>query len=335
MYNLLLNIDFNNSKFNYNALLKPREDISKILNKQNYKVINIGYKTYLNYLKKNLIFIYNLLTSIIKNPPKKIKNLVMQYPIGSIKRFKIFSYILKIYNHSNKIVIIHDIPSLRFKNEISKEELNVLNLADIIIVHTNSMKNLLLSKGIYTKIKILNLFDYLAKGNLEHELNYDKSIVFAGNLEKSKFLKLIDQTNFRNNLYLYGSPIDYIWPANLKYIGKFKPDEINNIQGSWGLVWDGDSVDTCNGPLGHYLLYNSPHKASLYIAAGKPIIVWEESAIAQFVKENNLGITISSLNDIEKKIDKLSIEDLNHIREGVSKFQKLIRKGEMINLAIN
>lgn len=59
--------------------------------------------------------------------------------------------------------------------------------------------------------------------------------------------------------------------------GSFKPEESpEHLQG----VWDGDSVDTCAGNTGAYLRYNNPHKTSLYLACGMPVIVWKEAAIA-------------------------------------------------------
>ena len=51
---------------------------------------------------------------------------------------------------------------------------------------------------------------------------------------------------------------------------------------------------------------NASHKASLYLASQKPLIVWNQSALANFVEDNKLGITIDSLEDIEKELLELS-----------------------------
>ena len=53
---------------------------------------------------------------------------------------------------------------------------------------------------------------------------------------------------------------------NCTYKGKFSPENISFIEGNWGLVWDGDQLETCHGKLGEYLRINSSHKISLYIA---------------------------------------------------------------------
>ena len=36
----------------------------------------------------------------------------------------------------------------------------------------------------------------------------------------------------------------------------FLPEElIENLEGSLGLVWDGNTIETCDGPFGNYLRY--------------------------------------------------------------------------------
>ena len=58
--------------------------------------------------------------------------------------------------------------------------------------------------------------------------------------------------------------------------------------------------------MGEYLQYNAPHKMSLYIRCGLPIIVWEKAGLAPFVKKNNVGICISSLTELEDILPKIS-----------------------------
>ena len=59
---------------------------------------------------------------------------------------------------------------------------------------------------------------------------------------------------------------------NETYFGSFLPDELPAaLEGGFGLVWDGDSAETCSGVFGEYLRYNNSHKASLYLASGFPL----------------------------------------------------------------
>ncbi|NRO11242.1 Beta-1,6-galactofuranosyltransferase WbbI [Lactobacillus helveticus] len=51
---------------------------------------------------------------------------------------------------------------------------------------------------------------------------------------------------------------------------------------------------------GNYLRYNDPHKLSLYLASGIPVIIWKKAAEAKFVEENKVGITVDSLEDYRR-----------------------------------
>ena len=58
------------------------------------------------------------------------------------------------------------------------------------------------------------------------------------------------------------------------------------MEGSFGLVWDGISVETCAGVYGEYLKVNNPHKTSLYLASGIPVIIWKEAAWLSLLNAN-------------------------------------------------
>ena len=114
---------------------------------------------------------------------------------------------------------------------------------------------------------------------------------------------------------------------------KFHNEQIKvqqQVQGSWGLVWDGDSVDTCSTAMGEYLRYNSPHKISLFIAAHIPIIIWDQAAKAEYVKEKGLGICVSSLRDVKKSIENVSDEEYAQMIRNLEKEAELVRNGDQL-----
>lgn len=43
----------------------------------------------------------------------------------------------------------------------------------------------------------------------------------------------------------------------------------------------------------------------MYLAAGIPVIIWEEAALANFIKKNHCGITIKSTDEIRNIIDNM------------------------------
>ena len=108
----------------------------------------------------------------------------------------------------------------------------------------------------------------------------------------------------------------------------------NHLQGGFGLVWDGDSPHTCSGMYGEYLKMNNPHKSSLYLASGFPIIVWSQSALADFVRKNNCGILVDSLFEIAERLDSISNDEYEVLLKNSKKIGDNIRKGYYLKTAL-
>ena len=177
--------------------------------------------------------------------------------------------------------------------------------------------------------------DYLLDDRLCVNDNYDQNtIFFAGNLTKSKFLgNLHEVKNVKFNLYgpCHGDLEKIKQQENVSYKGSFSPNElISSIEGGWGLVWDGDTIETCSGVVGEYLKFNNPHKVSMCIVSERPIIIWKESAMADYIKSNGLGVTIDSLLDIPDVLSGISEADYNKMLENVRKEKTLLSKGRKL-----
>lgn len=232
--------------------------------------------------------------------------------------------------------IVHDVESLRLTldDNSKKIETNLLNEADGLIIHNNKMKRYLLDKGVTTKMVNLGIFDYLNSSDARVDRKFSKSVCYAGNLKKSKFL---NHLTFKNiTLDVYGVNPAKNYGEGVEYKGVFSPEELpKQLNESFGLVWDGDSPETCSGIFGNYLRYNDPHKASLYISSCIPVIIWKDAALASFIENNNLGFCISSLNDMEEKIEQLSYSQYSKMIQSVSVMSKKMRNGQNILSAIN
>ena len=103
---------------------------------------------------------------------------------------------------------------------------------------------------------------------------------------------------------------------------------------NFGLVWDGTSLDGCNGRYGEYLKFNNPHKTSLYLSCGIPVIIWKEAALADFVEEHKVGITLNSLADLDKVLMETSADDYEIMRTNAMKLAQKLRRGEFIIRAV-
>lgn len=266
---------------------------------------------------------------------------VMQYPYN-IKLTQLFiKELSRLQSKGGRIILlIHDIYYLRDdqkydKDQLKQMEIEIFNKANHLIVHNDKMLNKLASDGVKTPMTSLGIFDYLADKNHRVQNGGNKiSVVYAGSLNKDKSTFLYEWVpSDEIDVSIYGVSDD-ILPAVYDYKGSMKPEElVCKLNADYGLVWDGNSIDRCEGNFGDYLKYNNPHKASLYLAAGIPVIVWKESAIADFVKDNGVGVCISSLNDISD-LPKCTSDEYKAMLINAKNMSESIRVGAYLKKAI-
>lgn len=221
------------------------------------------------------------------------------------------------------VAIIHDLESLRGgiegiithnKKTDRFGDNELLKSFDSIICHNQAMKNYMIGIG-FEKEKLINLkiFDYLGEYVRPLKKKADKpTIAIAGNLAIGKCAYIYDICSEKNNrnltVNLYGNNFEEKYNKNEHIIwnGSFKPEDLPaHLDCDFGLVWDGNTGATCAGNTGNYLKYNNPHKTSLYLSSGIPVIVWSQSAICEFVKENQVGIAVDDLYSLDKVIDEI------------------------------
>ena len=298
-------------------------------------MVDVGYKEYyLSESRKNNVL--NKDDIIIIQFPLLWKSLKKQIRMRFLKKKNFKAYLL-----------IHDIESLRnnkirtfsdFKHSIIHflQNKTVLERVDGIIAHNDKMKSELVKMGISSeKIVTLEIFDYLIP-NFNRNKTYAKDKIFlAGNFDirKTKYARNLPE---KPEFEIYGINFEHDnLPNNVHYKGAFSPEELpNHLQGGFGLVWDGDSSDTCSGMYGEYLKINNPHKASLYLASNFPIIVWRQSALADFVKKYNCGIIIDSLYEIAGLLESMNEEKYQQLIDNCKKIGEKIRQGDYLKKAL-
>ena len=332
----------------YNAQSKARNDAEKIFKKNELKPFNIPtiYGVQTNKLMKwKQLILYKKNYSIWKKYAKKLSKgdiIFIQYPL--INTMLNFGQIVNYYKECGitVVMLVHDLDSIRFSEmpRKVKEDKLVLNNCDYIIAHNGEMKKKLIEFGNEKdRIIELEIFDYLFdKKEINREIKKDNTVFIAGNLskEKAQYLKYLkDVKNVKFNLYGKGYEKGSD-ESNVNYVGAFLPNEVPyKLDGSFGLVWDGISKNTCSGSYGEYMKYNNPHKTSLYLASEFPVIVWEKSAISKFVKENNVGFVVSSLDEIGEKIEQISNVEYLNMSENVKEISNKLVNGYYLSIAIN
>lgn len=267
---------------------------------------------------------------------KRIKNdciFAVQYPAISEQMMRLLQKKLPEIRHT--FAIVHDIPALQGQGGDLERQVMQLNHFEYLIVHNRKMKAMLQTNGCSSKMICLDAFDYLH--DAAHPLAahpFDGTVCFAGNLDKSRFLLNLDRVKgISFNLYGINNAVDLSAVKNASYRGLLKSDEIQYLlEGDYGLVWDGDSVETCSDIYGEYLKINNPHKMSLYLAAGKPVITWKSSAIAEFITKSRLGIVVDSLEELAE-ID-LS-ENYDEMKQNVLKVKQKLADGYYLKTAVS
>ena len=219
-------------------------------------------------------------------------------------------------------------------------ERSVLLMSDFVMVHNDRMKDEAASMGVDPeRIVCVGVMDYLKDDEPDRESITERTgktlpVVFCGNLipEKAGFLEKIPDVP---ELSLYGPGYSGEGKNNIKYHGILPSVEIMDaLSGSFGLVWDGDSADGGSGIGGEYLRINNPHKMALYLASGLPVIVWEESAMTEFVRNENCGFSVNRLDEINQKVNDMTDDEYAIMRDNAVRVGTEMRKGVHLEAAI-
>ena len=249
--------------------------------------------------------------------------------------------LLKMRNKKNVhfISIVHDVEELRIlgKEQYHKREFEfMMKIADVLIVHNNVMRDFFIAKGFdKEKIVVLGIFDYLRNESNSKLPVFEKSVTIAGNLDVKKSGYLANLPDVNCKFYLYGPNFSLGEADNVIYDGVLLPDQIPKVlTKGFGLIWDGDSIETCKGGFGDYLRYNNPHKLSLYLSSGLPVIIWKNAAEAKFVEENGVGYTVESLHDVQKLMEMISENKYKKMAERVREVSKRLIDGEYMQTAL-
>ena len=307
------------NKKKYNALSKAPSDVVKIANSDGFasKILKVKVTPDRNIFEKIIkqiiyVFKWQRMYSAFNDGDV----LLLQYPSYHYQ-FNQYRILAKLRQNKNMrlIFVIHDIDQLR-TNSKDRTFDQMVSVADKLILHNKQMIKYMEGLGVnLDKMINLQIFDYLLPDyDQVKPSKFDRSVIIAGNLDSNKagYIKDLDKINVKFDLY--GAGYKASNSSNIFYHGALSPDKVPySLNKGFGLVWDGDSIDSCTGLVGNYLRYNNPHKLSLYIASKLPVIIWSGAAEADFVKKFNIGYTINSLTelpDLLKQIDKQKYDQL-------------------------
>lgn len=249
------------------------------------------------------------------------------------------------------IAVLHDVEAIRglkrrnksLKNRLRKyfEEILCLRYFDRLIVHNDRMGKMVAKAMNIPAEKLINLeiFDYLGGEACRGRRDKSAGVIIAGNLTpvKAGYVYRLPEdvrwnlygVNFAGNAVSAEKAAELDLEKGVVYYGSYPAEEIiEKLEGGFGLVWDGPSSRTCEGVYGEYLRINDPHKTSLYLAAGIPVIIWKEAALAPFILAHECGVTVGSLSEIREIIAGMDEETYAKLRENAAAVGRLLTAGE-------
>lgn len=319
------------SSANFNAWAKAPADVIRSL-------IDTGAKTSFVLIPNSRFKLFNFICGVINT-----FKICFDFNKGDVVYLQKYGYYISLLTklcHFKGVrleYIVHDLTFLRLSYNCNNQEANLLRKMDCIYVHTENMEAKLRSLGYTNEMKVFHLFDYYSDDLMVPEnivFSNKTKIAFAGNLNKSNFLFELHSSKIPNSIQylLYGlkPEIDFDSNPQMKYSGAFQPNHPGIVCAGWGLLWDGDSIDTCSGLLGEYLKINSSHKISLYLSCGIPIIIWSQSSLYKWLNDYGVCIAVNSLKEIGTVISQLDDKAYIEMIRNARKIGSKLRAGQML-----
>ena len=315
---------------------KAKTDYERIL--RDMGATNLGLETTFS-TSQVVSFVRNLMGIIRMSYKVQSGDIILlQYPVK-----KYFSLICRIAHKrgAKTVALIHDLGCMRRKKLTEQQEIRRLMHTDAVIASNEVMMHWLKEKGYTKPLDYLGLHDYLSDSEPRTPKQHTPlKVVYAGTLAVRKNAFLMDMAAQVSNyeLVIYGK---HKGLPRLKGDGHIKVNPflsadkfIREVEGDFGLVWDGDSLETCSGHFGEYLRWNTPHKVSFYIRAGLPMIVWRQSAVAPIVEQEGIGLCIDSIEELNNLLPSITPQQLSEMRQRVSIVCSRMAHGEYLREAV-
>ncbi|MGI8599482.1 MAG: hypothetical protein ACR2KB_09510 [Chitinophagaceae bacterium] len=308
------------------------KDVEKVLLKNGFIPLLFPHQKDFSLYAKAKRFLF-LVQILVKIPTGSI--LLFESPLYAKLYMILVKWILLYKPSVRMICFITDINGLKDDNQTLLENEKIFfKKLKYFIVHNNRMKTWLLSFHNNAHISCIEFFDFLTSSSANFPKKANE-VTFAGNLFKSRFINELDIIE-GIQFHIYGKLDRTIKvPAKAEYYGIVEPYSLpNQIKGSYGLVWDGDSVERSTGTFGNYLHYISPHKLSLYIISGLPLIAHSTSASAELIKKYKIGLLTNSLKELHNLLNKVTDEEYNDMQRNCKELTLNISSGTCLTKAI-
>lgn len=315
---------------------KAKTDIETVMSRKGF--VNLGLK---QRRSKSAVTAYFItLASVLKGVISLRRGdvLVVQYPL---KKYYDFVVRAARARGAKVITLIHDLGSFRSRRLTVEQEIARLGRSTVVIAHTEAMKRWLVDNGLKVPVVVLGLFDYLSDRRPAAQADdaARPRLVFAGNCARwaNGWIYDLARTEPQLDVVAYGGGIeaDAAEPNLVKKGYADSDDLIAGADGRYGVVWYGGSLDEGAGELGEYLRYNAPHKTSLYLRAGLPVIIWDKAALADEIRRHDAGLCVPSLRGLGDRLAALTPGDYERMRRNAAAVADRLAGGAFVSDALD
>lgn len=317
---------------------KAKTDVEDIL--ESMGAVNVGLARRFR-SGKVYAFIYNM-CSVVRYlfSLRRGDCVVLQYPV---KKYYAFLCRVAHWRGAKVVTLVHDLGSFRRKKLTVEQEMSRLSQGDYVIATNAVMREWLQQQGLTLPMGSLDVWDFLGGAQPRARLPYAnrKRVLYAGALGHRKNSFVVEWAAMQRNydLHIYGDYARYATSLAGEYLycHDFMPHEafISQVQAHYAVVWDGGSVDCCEGDFGAYLQYNTPHKISMYLRTGIPLVVWSGAAMAQFVAENGVGIVVDSLRELDALLSEIDENLWLTMCDNVAEVSSRLQEGYYLRRAVD
>ena len=231
---------------------------------------------------------------------------------------------IKLYG-GRVVFFIQDVPPIQFENNyfLMPYFIDMYNKAEVVVVPSEKMYQRLVEEGLTVKKYVVQkMWDFNVHMDL-HTPSFEKKLYFLGDVSRFPFFQ---NWQYDTPLHVFGNhKPDYDY-SKVHFGGWLNKTELllELSKGGFGLVW-GNQENPKDEP--DYYKMNCSYKLASYLSAGIPVIVPDYLSNADFVKENNVGFVVSSLEEADQVIQECSEEKYSEMVSSVKNVQYLINNG--------
>lgn len=231
---------------------------------------------------------------------------------------------IKLYG-GRVVFFIQDVPPIQFENNyfLMPYFIDMYNKAEVVVVPSEKMYQRLVEEGLTVKKYVVQkMWDFNVHMDL-HTPSFEKKLYFLGDVSRFPFFQ---NWQFNTPLHVFGNhKPDYDY-SKVHFGGWLNKTELllELSKGGFGLVWGNQENPKDESD---YYKMNCSYKLASYLSAGIPVIVPDYLSNADFVKENNIGFVVSSLEEADQVIQECSEEKYSEMRSSVKNVQYLINNG--------